>query len=326
MHRFARCFTPLALAGVLLATGAAQARTCTVASHPWLPWAPAVYGAEKGVFKAQGLDLKPVYYADYNEMVDAVAAGKVDFAFAMLGDAVKARAEGKPIKVLAEVDWSNGGDKILIRSSFKNLADLKGKRVAADQGTVSYYFLLQSLAKFGLKESDITIVPMDAEAAADAIGNGEVDGAVTWEPDASEAVDTGKAKVGFTTRQLPGVMPEVIVVREELLKTGEKAAVAFLKGWLPSVAAAMKDKAGFLKSVNANGLQDFPLADVKELEDGLGDVSIHDAKTLQQRNNGPAQEYAKAYMAYLVQQKAVAKPVNTDALFSVKVLKDALGK
>jgi sulfonate transport system substrate-binding protein len=67
-------------------------------------------------------------------------------------------------------------------SPIKNVADLKGKKVALNKGSNVHYLLVKLLEKAGLKYSDIQPVylpPADARAAFE---RGAVDAWVIWDP------------------------------------------------------------------------------------------------------------------------------------------------
>ena len=48
-------------------------------------------------------------------------------------------------RVYQQVDWSNGGDGIVVRESIKTVADLRGKTIAMAENSPSHYFLLNML-------------------------------------------------------------------------------------------------------------------------------------------------------------------------------------
>jgi ABC-type nitrate/sulfonate/bicarbonate transport system substrate-binding protein len=56
------------------------------------------------------------------------------------------------------------------------IADLKGKKIAAEEGTVDRYLLLLGLKKEGLSAKDIEFVPLETGKAATAFVAGQLDG------------------------------------------------------------------------------------------------------------------------------------------------------
>jgi len=68
--------------------------------------------------------------------------------------------------------------------------DLRGKRIGNVPGTTGHFTLLEAIRKAGLKESDVTVVPMDVNAMTAALSRNEIDGFSAWEPAPSIAVAT----------------------------------------------------------------------------------------------------------------------------------------
>ncbi|HVU34951.1 MAG TPA: hypothetical protein VHE61_16070 [Opitutaceae bacterium] len=63
------------------------------------------------------------------EVIAALKDGEVDIGYDMLATWVEVGLNGAPITVVAETDWSNGGDKLLSRNGL-TLAREKGHPVA----------------------------------------------------------------------------------------------------------------------------------------------------------------------------------------------------
>jgi NitT/TauT family transport system substrate-binding protein len=75
-------------------------------------------------------------------------------------------AGGADLQVVLTNDISSGNDQIIAGPGIRTVADLKGKKVAAEQGTVDHYLLLLGLKKARISEKDITFVPLETGAAA----------------------------------------------------------------------------------------------------------------------------------------------------------------
>src|SRR5207248_5160717 len=88
-------------------------------------------------------------------------------------------------RVYQQVDWSNGGDGIVVRENIKTVADLRGKRIALAENSPSHYFLLNMLVAGGLQPSEVKLVGTTTafEAAAAFNANRDIAAAVSWAPD-----------------------------------------------------------------------------------------------------------------------------------------------
>ena len=54
-------------------------------------------------------------------------------------------------RVYQQIDWSNGGDGIVVRDAIKTMADLRGKKVVLAQNSPSHYFALNMLVAAGVQ-------------------------------------------------------------------------------------------------------------------------------------------------------------------------------
>jgi sulfonate transport system substrate-binding protein len=104
-------------------------------------------------------------------MLEALNSNNLDFAVTGETPPVFAQAaKGSPLVYVAHEPASPQGEGLVVKadSEIKNVADLKGKKVATAKGSNAHYFLIQALAKAGLTLNDIEVAylaPADARAA-----------------------------------------------------------------------------------------------------------------------------------------------------------------
>ena len=174
--------------------------TVKFAINVWAGWAPIILAndglAPGKVWKtADGKEFKVDLQLidDPVSMRDVYAAGKVHIGWATL-DMVPLFMEGfvdsngnpKDSRVMPriyqQVDWSNGGDGIVVRKDIKTVKDLKGKRIALAKNSPSEYFLLRMLVAGGLQPSQVEMVTLtDAfEAAAAFNSRKDIAACVSW--------------------------------------------------------------------------------------------------------------------------------------------------
>ena len=123
-------------------------------------------------------------------MRDAFAAGNIHVGWATL-DMVPLFMEGlrKDSRVMPriyqQVDWSNGGDGIVVRDAVKTMADLRGKTVVLAQNSPSHFFVLNALINGGVQPAEVNFkFTQDAfQAAAAFNADKNLAGVVSWAPD-----------------------------------------------------------------------------------------------------------------------------------------------
>jgi NitT/TauT family transport system substrate-binding protein len=172
-------------------------RTVRFGINVWAGWSPIILannGFKPGkIWKSPaGKDFKVelVLIDDPIAMRDAYAAGNLHIGWATL-DMVPLFLEGlrKDSRVMPriyqQVDWSNGGDGIVVRDSVKTMADLRGKTVVLAQNSPSHFFILNALINAGVQPAEVEFkFTQDAfQAAAAFNADKRLAGVVSWAPD-----------------------------------------------------------------------------------------------------------------------------------------------
>ena len=136
-------------------------------------------------------------------VMEAIKAGGVDFSFATATAIVNAVAARVPIVPLAAYALPADEVDFLVRSdsSIQSAADLKGKRIAHQNGTTGTYSLIKYLETAGLRLSDVQAVSLSGIDAYTALGQGSIDGWIHWQ----HASAVAKARLGNKVRLLPNV-------------------------------------------------------------------------------------------------------------------------
>ncbi|XVU21121.1 aliphatic sulfonate ABC transporter substrate-binding protein [Actinoplanes sp. CA-054009] len=114
--------------------------------------------------------------AGSNKANEALRGDAIDVGSTAGAAALVARANGAPIKtidVFSQPEWA----AIVVgkNSAVSDVAQLKGKKIAATKGTDPYFFLLRSLEKAGLKPGDVTVVNLQHADGRTALERGDVD-------------------------------------------------------------------------------------------------------------------------------------------------------
>ena len=88
-------------------------------------------------------------------------------------------------RIYQQVDFSNGGDGIVVRENIKTVADLRGKKMVLAQNSPSHYFALNMLVSGGVQPPEVEMnFTEDAFQAAAAFNRRKTSPAcVSWAPD-----------------------------------------------------------------------------------------------------------------------------------------------
>ena len=118
---------------------------------------------------------------------------------------------------------------------------LKGKTVALEEFSVSHFLLVTALTKNGMTPADVKIVNLSAGDAAAAFMAGRVDAATVWNPWVNQIELSGKGQALFTSKNIPGLIPDLLVVQEKSLAANRKDYLGMVKAWF-DVVKFLKDK------------------------------------------------------------------------------------
>src|SRR6266567_1572790 len=172
-------------------------RTVRFAINVWAGWGPIIYannGFKPGkAWKTPGgkdFKIELVLIDDPVAMRDAYAAGNVHIGWATLDmlplflESLRRDSRVMP-RVYQQVDWSNGGDGIVVRERVKTVSDLRGKTLVLAQNSPSHYFALNALINAGVQPAEVNFkFTQDAfQAAAAFNADKKIAGAVSWSPD-----------------------------------------------------------------------------------------------------------------------------------------------
>jgi len=235
LARLARCFGAVALATALLAPRLAQAEI-KVGVSDWPGWVAWYVAEQKGMFKKHGADVKLVWFANYTDSISALSSGQLDANSQTWSDTLGPLAKGIPIKAVLVNDNSAGNDALMVSPKIKNFAGLKGKSVALEQYSVSHFVLAIALTKNGMKPGDVKIVNLPAGDAAAAFLAGRVDAAVVWNPWVNQIQQSGKGRALFTSKDMPGLVPDLLVAQDKAIKDKRKDLVGMIKAWIEAEA------------------------------------------------------------------------------------------
>lgn len=219
----------------------------TLAFSAWPGWFPWQVAQEQGLFTANGVDVELKYFDNYLDSLTALSTGNVTANSQTLNDtliSISAPGAAKQTIVLVN-DNSTGNDQIIARDGINSVADLKGKTVAVEQGTVDHFLLLLALQKAGLKFDDVTVKGLPTADAAAAFKAGQVDAVGAFAPFTTTALERAGSKTIASSKEFPGAIPDHLVFAADFVAQHPTEVQAVVKTWFDTIAwiAANKDKA-----------------------------------------------------------------------------------
>jgi NitT/TauT family transport system substrate-binding protein len=180
--------------------------------------------------------VKLIWFANYSDSISALSTGQLDANSQTWSDTLGPLAKGLPLKVVLVNDNSAGNDALLVGRQIKSFADLRHHTVALEQYSISQFVLYTALSRNGLTAQDVKVVNLSAGDAAAAFISGRVDAAVVWNPWISEIEKSGKGTPFFTSAQMPGLIPDLLVAQQRSIQSKRPDFIAMLRAWFDTVA------------------------------------------------------------------------------------------
>lgn len=215
--------------------GVAIAEPLKLGHSTWVGYGPLYIAKEKGFFKAEGLDVELIVVEDTKLRLPALAAGKLDVAVTTVDTVLNFYTKDRPYRYLFAVDDSKGGDGIVANNDITSVADLKGKKIAYTEGSVSQFYLSVLLKKAGLSLKDIESVNMTAGDAGAAFVAKRVDAAVTWEPWLTRGKEAEHGHLLVDSSTSPGLITDIMLTTPDKLKARLKDFQALYRAWVKAV-------------------------------------------------------------------------------------------
>jgi NitT/TauT family transport system substrate-binding protein len=228
--------------------------TITLGFSAWPGWFPWQVAQEQGLFTKNGLNVDLRYFDSYTDSINAVSTGVIDANSQTLNDTIASASGGAKLKIVLVNDNSTGNDKIIAREGINSVADLRGQKVAIEEGTVDHYLLQLALAEAGLTDKDVQLVPLLTEAAAAAFVAGQVDAVGAFAPFTTTALQRPGSRAIATSAEFPGAIPDHLVVTEAMAQNRPQDVQALVNTWFdtlqwikdnrPAAVAIMAKRAG----------------------------------------------------------------------------------
>jgi NitT/TauT family transport system substrate-binding protein len=224
---------------------AAGGTTVRLGFSAWPGWFPWQVAQDQGLFAKNGVKVDLKYFESYTDSLTALSTGNLDANSQTLNDTLSSVSGGAKQTVVLVNDNSTGNDEIIARPGINSIADLKGKKVAAEQGTVDHYLLLLALRKAGLTERDVRFTPLVTDAAAAAFVAGKVDAVGVFAPFTTTALGLKGSKAIATSKDFPGAIPDHLVFGADFVKDHPTEVQAMVQTWFDTTAwiTANPDKA-----------------------------------------------------------------------------------
>lgn len=202
----------------------------------WPGYVGLYLARDKGYFEKRGLDVELRLYDSFGELSDAYTGGQIQGKANLGLDAVSEAYGGLDHKVVAVIDQSNGSDGIIGAADITSFEQLKGKKVAFEHNALDDFFTRYALEQYDMTINDIMPVDLNAEKAAQALVDGEVAAAATYEPFMTTALEKAKGHLLYSSADAPGLISDLLTFRTDFVDAYPQTVQAVVDANLEGVA------------------------------------------------------------------------------------------
>jgi NitT/TauT family transport system substrate-binding protein len=186
--------------------------------NAWPGYEYLTLAEQMGYYKDEGVAVKLIPFQTLADGRRAFEKGHIDIMAGTLMEFYSTRevAGINPVVFLV-ADFSNGGDMLLAHKSITSVADLKGKKLGLEAGSVDVLTAANALASAQLGFDDVTLVSLPQPNNIKALLAGDIDAAQTYPPFATKALANPDIIRLFDTSQTPGVIIDIIFTRRTIV-------------------------------------------------------------------------------------------------------------
>jgi len=201
-------------------------------TNVWPGYEPLYLARELGYFSEDKIKL--VEYPSASEVIRAFRNNTIEAAALTLDEVLLLAQDGLEPKIIVITDISEGADVILGKPELKTFSDLKGRLIGVERSALGAYVLNRALTINNMTLSDIEVVDVEVNEHENAYLQNEVDAVVTFEPVRGKLLQAG-ANLLFDSREIPGEIIDVLVVKKENCDKFPNKISALLSGWFQAL-------------------------------------------------------------------------------------------
>lgn len=294
-------------------TGTSPSGSPTAAGEPvsigfsaWPGWIPWQVTQDQGIFQKNNVNVDLKWFDGYLDSINALAVSQLDGNSQTLNDTISSVSGGANLVIVLTNDNSTGNDQIIASEGINSVEDLRGKRVAAEEGTVDHFLLLLGLEKAGMTQADIEFQPLETGAAAAAFAAGQLDAVGVFAPFTTKALERPGSKTLFSSKEFPGAISDHLVVTRKMVDERPDDVQALVNSWFATLdyINQNKDKALDIMAKRGNVTVD----EYKEYDEGTTLFTIEqNLKTFEPGSDMSSLSYAADEITKFLVKAGLAK-------------------
>lgn len=307
----------------------------------WLPIVAANHGfspnTESLFYKKYGFKVQLKLIDDPVAARDSFAAGESHILWgtldmmALFAPSLMKDSRTAP-RIFQQIDWSSGGDGIVVRDNIKSVEDLKGKTVVYAENSPSQYYFNTLLLFAGIQPNQVShkYTRSAFEASAAFVADKNIDACVSWAPDIYNIPDkVAGTKLLSTTADAAKVIADVWAARADFARDHPEVIKGLVAGIFDSMAQLDKDEAYKAQACKWLGAgYSIPVDDIKKMLSDAHSTNFAENKQFFMNANNPT-NFERTWDRINFVYKELGKvqtPIPFDQISDFSVIKSLSGE
>lgn len=292
-----------------------------IGTNAWPPCEIWYVAEQQDMFKSVPVEINR--FSSWTDNMSSLYKGNIDITHATYFNAVYFHDKGEAGTIILSADVIKGSDGLVVHSSFIEDAEFnsdrfKGKMVAVEINTDEHFLLKKALDEYELSEEDVELRSMTSYEASEAFINGEVDAAFVYEPFLTQAAEKGRGSVIWTTKELPGYMIDVLIVRNKVLETRRKEVAQLISAWYDAQDYIRTERGEVFALMAAN--EDMPADAFEAFYDGFTFFSPEE--NVEIFNSEAFQARLEEMNDFLLEHNAITQKAEVSSLYSADIVEE----
>lgn len=197
-----------------------------------------------GYFEEEGLKTELIdVSATYSETVEEFIEGNLlDTQNLAVFDLIEANINGADLVAVFVSDSSEGAEGLVAKKEFKELSDLRGKRIGVETGSYLDYFLEAAMLNANIDASEYIEVNIPTDDLVSRFEEEELDAAFSWEPDLTKLKEDYDLHTLFSTSDIRGLSPGIFAFHRDFIENRPQDLQALVNAWNKATNFILKNK------------------------------------------------------------------------------------
>lgn len=234
-------------------------------------------------------------------------------------------------RIFQQIDWSSGGDGIVVRGNIRSIKDLEGKTIVYAQNSPSQYFITNLLINAGIPLNKVThkYTSTAFEAAAAFVSDTSINACVSWAPDIYTIPEKlAGTRILTTTADANRLIADVWAARADFAKDHPEIIEGLVSGIFEGMSL-LKDKTrktkAFQHMAEGYGMK---IEDIKSMEADAYITNFAENQNFFLNRNSPTNfERTWKNIIYVYREIGlIGTPVRFDEIVDFSVVKKLAAK